>query len=134
MFLSKIYSKNNYFFSLKLLKWFFLLKLQVQRGCNWFHYCETTEAISTKFGNDRFWVLWLLYFDIFSSGTEKQVVAYDYADKANQILCVFNERLITIPLAVPEMVCGLLYSKSTTKQVCIVYNVNYFNSYPKISV
>ena len=56
-------------------------------GCNWFHYCETTEAISTKFGNDRFWVLWLLYFDIFSSGTEKQVVAYDYAERlANGVM------------------------------------------------
>lgn len=53
----------------------------------WYHYREITEAISTKFGIDRFWVLWLLYFDIFYSGTEKQVVAYDYAERlANGVM------------------------------------------------
>ena len=44
----------------------------------------------------------------------------EYVDNAKKILSVFNERLIKIPLAVPEMVCGLLLSESTTKQVCVV--------------
>lgn len=41
----------------------------------------------------------------------------EYVEKANKILTVFNERLMKIPLAVPEMVSGLLFSLSTTKQV-----------------
>ncbi|XP_063446379.1 spermatogenesis-associated protein 20-like isoform X1 [Mytilus trossulus] len=44
----------------------------------------------------------------------------EYIEKANKILTVFNERLMKIPLAVPEMVSGLLFSLSTTKQIILV--------------
>ncbi|CAG2247566.1 Spermatogenesis-associated protein 20 [Mytilus edulis] len=44
----------------------------------------------------------------------------EYGEKANKILTVFNERLMKIPLAVPEMVSGLLFSLSTTKQIILV--------------
>ena len=92
-------------------------------GCNWFHYCETTEAISTKFGKDRFWVLWLLYFDIFYSGTEKQVVAYDYAERlANGVMecqvcfdsksffSLFMKNLIKIILKFEYTNCIIVFS------------------------
>ncbi|XP_076075514.1 spermatogenesis-associated protein 20-like isoform X2 [Mytilus galloprovincialis] len=44
----------------------------------------------------------------------------EYGEKANKILTVFNERLMKIPLAVPQMVSGLLFSLSTTKQIILV--------------
>ena len=41
----------------------------------------------------------------------------DYLEKAGTIVKVFYERLTKIPVAVPEMVCGLIILQDTPKQV-----------------
>ena len=41
----------------------------------------------------------------------------DYLEKAGTIVKVFYERLTKIPVAVPEMVCGLILLQDTPKQV-----------------
>lgn len=43
----------------------------------------------------------------------------DYAEKAATILKVFYERLTKIPIAIPEMVCGLILLQDTPKQVIL---------------
>lgn len=48
----------------------------------------------------------------------------DYAEKAATILKVFYERLTKIPIAIPEMVCGLILLQDTPKQIVLVGDPN----------
>uniref|UniRef100_K1PXL6 Spermatogenesis-associated protein 20 n=1 Tax=Magallana gigas TaxID=29159 RepID=K1PXL6_MAGGI len=48
----------------------------------------------------------------------------DYTEKAVTILKVFYERLTKIPIAIPEMVCGLILLQDTPKQIVLVGDPN----------
>lgn len=53
----------------------------------------------------------------------------DYTEKAVTILKVFYERLTKIPIAIPEMVCGLILLQDTPKQV-ILFVFDFTRSVP----
>ena len=54
-----------------------------------------------------------------------------YRDKAVRMLTTFSDRLNKIPVAVPEMVCALMFLLSTPKQVgyIMIYNNIFYQEY-----
>ncbi|KAG1681219.1 SWI/SNF complex subunit SMARCC2 [Nymphon striatum] len=48
----------------------------------------------------------------------------DFKSKADDLIKLFSERLVKIPVSLPQMVCGVILSQSTPKQVIIIGDRN----------